>query len=153
MTIDPNPRLVPLWRRYRPRDQFVNCAVSTNAGTRPYAMNVAFPPCNRLVDATPPASVDSPAEDTIAVECRPLGEILTSRLRPGSIDLLSIDCEGRDLDVLTSHDFSRWRPRVVVVEDTTPGADSAIARWLAGRDYASRAQIGVTKIFESTVGR
>ena len=35
------------------------------------------------------------------------------------IDLPSIDCEGKDLDVLRSLDWDRWRPSVVIVEDST----------------------------------
>ena len=39
-----------------------------------------------------------------------------------TIDFLKIDVEGAERDVLLGADFRTWRPRVVVVEATEPGA-------------------------------
>jgi FkbM family methyltransferase len=54
---------------------------------------------------------------TIELEGRPLAELLAEHLPPGqSIDFLSVDVEGLDLEVLESNDWSRFRPKVVLVE-------------------------------------
>ncbi|HEU5003767.1 MAG TPA: FkbM family methyltransferase [Actinomycetota bacterium] len=39
---------------------------------------------------------------------------------PGPIDFLSVDVEGHEEKVLAGADFTRWRPRVVLVEATEP---------------------------------
>lgn len=39
----------------------------------------------------------------------------------GTIDFLKIDVEGAEAAVLAGMDFSRWRPRVLVIEATEPG--------------------------------
>jgi FkbM family methyltransferase len=41
---------------------------------------------------------------------------------PGAVDFLKIDVEGAERDVLEGADWSRHRPRVVVVEATEPGS-------------------------------
>ncbi len=47
-----------------------------------------------------------------------LREVLDKYLPQGqTIDFLNIDAEGRDLNVLESNDWSRYRPRVIIVED------------------------------------
>ena len=47
----------------------------------------------------------------------PLAQILDSYLPKGQeIDFLSVDVEGRDLDVLKSNDWSRYIPLCILVE-------------------------------------
>ena len=83
------------------------------------------------------------AEVTLRV--RPLGAVLGEVLRPGqSIDLLTVDVEGRDLDVLQSNDWARFRPRMVLAE--TRGsrladfAEDPVVRFLGGHGYAMAAR-------------
>lgn len=54
---------------------------------------------------------------TVELEGRPLAELLAEHLPPGQpIDFLTVDVEGLDLEVLESNDWSRFRPKVVLVE-------------------------------------
>lgn len=54
---------------------------------------------------------------TVDIEGAPLREILEQHLPPGqAIDFLTIDVEGFDLEVLQSNDWTRFRPKVVLVE-------------------------------------
>lgn len=58
---------------------------------------------------------------TARVEVRvyPLRRILAEYLLAGrAIDFLSVDVEGLGLQVLRSNDWARYRPRVVLVEET-----------------------------------
>jgi FkbM family methyltransferase len=55
-----------------------------------------------------------------AVEMLTLAE-LCDRHAPAAIDFLKIDVEGAEHDVIAGGDWSRHRPRVVVVEATKPG--------------------------------
>ena len=74
------------------------------------------------------------------VPVRPLAAVLAEHLPAGTvIDVLTIDAEGWDLRVLRSNDWTRFRPRVVLVES---GAESleedligAEARLLAQHGY------------------
>jgi len=53
----------------------------------------------------------------VSVEALKLKSILDRNLPPDTeIDLLTIDVEGSELEVLSSNDWSRFRPRVVVIE-------------------------------------
>jgi len=54
---------------------------------------------------------------TVDIETAALSEILGKYLSKNhSIDFLSVDVEGLDYDVLISNDWSRFRPKVVLVE-------------------------------------
>jgi FkbM family methyltransferase len=50
------------------------------------------------------------------VPCAPLSLILDQYEVKQDFDLLSVDVEGRDLEVLLSTDFKRYRPKVVIAE-------------------------------------
>jgi len=54
---------------------------------------------------------------TIDIETVTLSEILSKHLPKGQlIDFMSIDVEGLDYDVLLSNDWSRFRPKIILVE-------------------------------------
>ena len=50
------------------------------------------------------------------VECDILENILSDNLAPNIIDYLSIDVEGKELDVLRNFLFSKWKFRFITVE-------------------------------------
>lgn len=61
------------------------------------------------------------------VLCEPLSTILIRELphlNAHRIDLMTIDVEGFDLQVLRSNDWSRFRPRALVVETLDEDLDS-----------------------------
>jgi len=148
VAIDPNPRWAEAWRKFRPKDHFVNAAVSSTEGQSLYLRNSRYPAMNRLIDALPAEGL-SPDESTTTVPTLRLDGI-AARLLPGrAIDLMNIDCEGHDLAVLQSIDFDTMRPRVIAVEDLTLQDGSSVSTFLLSRGYACRAVIGITKIFEA----
>jgi FkbM family methyltransferase len=53
------------------------------------------------------------------VEVKTLAEVCERHV-DGPIDFLSVDVEGHERNVLEGADWSRWRPRVVIVEATQP---------------------------------
>jgi FkbM family methyltransferase len=53
----------------------------------------------------------------LAVKARTLDDILLDAQAPRPIDFLSIDVEGHAVEVLAGVDLSRWRPRLILVED------------------------------------
>ncbi len=54
------------------------------------------------------------------VEVKTLADVCEEHVVGATIDLLSVDVEGLERQVLEGADWSRWRPRVVVVEATQP---------------------------------
>jgi methyltransferase, FkbM family len=65
-----------------------------------------------------------------------LNEVLTSH--QGTIDFLSIDVEGKEMDVLRGFDLNKFRPRVVIVEDNSNGVDKQVGDWFSAYDYQER---------------
>src|SRR5262245_16709952 len=54
---------------------------------------------------------------TIDVPTRTLDRALEESRAPAPIDFLSIDVEGHTVEVLDGADLTRWRPRLVLIED------------------------------------
>jgi hypothetical protein len=57
------------------------------------------------------------------IDTLPIAEILHRHVGDRSIDFMSIDVEGHEQAVLSTADFTRWRPRVLIVEATGPGTN------------------------------
>jgi len=65
-----------------------------------------------------------------------LNEILADH--EGSIDFVSIDVEGKEMEVLRGFDLIKFRPRVVIVEDNSNGTDTRVGEWFSAHDYTER---------------
>lgn len=148
VAIDPNPVWAESWKKFRPRDHFVNAAVSSTTGEALYLMNSRYPAMNRLVSDVPPEGL-SADESMTTVPTMRLEDIAAKWLPGKGVDLMNIDCEGHDLAVLESIDFDTMRPRVIAVEDLTLQDGSPVSTFLFSMDYAVRASIGITKVFEA----
>ena len=72
----------------------------------------------------------------------PLAELLERHLPNGqTIDFMNVDVEGHDFEVLESNDWTRFRPRIIVVEDEgLDPRESQIVRMMNGHGYELCAQ-------------
>jgi hypothetical protein len=76
----------------------------------------------------------------IKINTLTLEEVLNNYLSENvEIDLLSVDVEGLDFQVLTSNDWSKYKPNVILVEDlnfsfVNPD-NSKIYKFLMDKDY------------------
>lgn len=139
INIEPVPDLCAEIRKHRPRDLTLQLAVAETPGTAEFLSTGSF---SGIADKH---YLWGSQGERITVETRPLGDVLAEHLPAGqSIDVLDVDCEGRDLIVLQSNDWSRFRPRVILAEwhDGT-----AIPEYLSGLDYELHAQMRLTGIF------
>ena len=84
---------------------------------------------------------------SIRVPCRTLDSIL-DEMRPQSIDFVSIDVEGAEIEVLRGFDIARWRPQLVLVESPPERLDN-IRDYFVARGYAYRRSIDVNDIYEA----
>ena len=116
LNIDPNPDLIDLFRKIRPKDISVCAAISDK---------------NRI--ATWYLAADA-AESSLSAEfiserlgqkaicgkfdlvTQTLGDLLNKYQVPNRFELLNIDVEGHDYEVITSFDINLYRPKLIVVE-------------------------------------
>jgi FkbM family methyltransferase len=148
LAIDPNPQFKAAWDRYRPGDLFLNFAVSKARGRMTYLINSQYPAMNTVVDEDKISGFDSTQYTVGSCEAIPLSDILDRYLNGNRIDLLNVDCEGRDVEVLETNDFEKYRPAVIAMEDTNLSSDTKANQLLQALGYEYRAYIGLTKIFQ-----
>lgn len=151
LCIDPHPTAAQRWKDRRPRDRFVQAGAGPR-GTLHYLMYEQFPACNRLVGAAEKdaALCEEPApQEALPVEVFPLDELLAKHLEGGGreIDLMSVDCEGMDLEVLKTNDFTRFRPQVLIVEEHGEKAAGGIHEFLIGLGYVRVASMVLSAVY------
>jgi len=111
--IEPQPELADALRRERSAKVFaVACSSRRNAGTQ-MTLHLAgshssFDAKLNLAGVKPNGCIDVPA--------RTLDDVLTEADAP-SIDFVSIDVEGHELDVIDGFELARWQPRLILIED------------------------------------
>jgi len=73
----------------------------------------------------------------VSVPARTLNSILSEHLPAGvTIDFLSVDVEGAELDVLRGLDLSRFPIRIIVAETNTPEAAGELGHYLSKQGYS-----------------
>jgi hypothetical protein len=88
----------------------------------------------------------------VKVGVMPLHEVFSKYLaRNQLIDFLTVDVEGRDIEVLQSNDWHKYRPKIVVVEilgkSAVNAAQDPVALYLADRQYVFYAKTVNTALF------
>lgn len=155
LTIDPNPAFNEEYRRWRSDEIHLVEGVSATSATLTYHLyeNSVF---NSLSDqrAAALASQNIFAVSRIQINTRPLSEIVAEHLGDRQIDLLSVDCEGLDVQVLQSLDLNTNRPTVLIVEDydrlrqfRTGQGTSAMHEFLLANSYSPIAQLAYSALY------
>lgn len=142
--IEPNPAARPLWRQYRPRDTFVGKGViGVGSCLMTYRHNSASEELNHLLnDASEASTAD------LQIECTNIGQILKDHLPLGRpVDVLSIDCEGLDLDIIRTFPFQSVRPRVAIIEDFDYSEESEISALMRMNGYKTVSYAKISKLF------
>ena len=118
LAIDPNPAFAAPFRKVRPRDTFLTVGVSEQPGSLTYH-EFRNDKLNTFSDARAEQlrGEGTPSVATSTIPCRPLHELIRAHLGDRHPDLLSIDCEGMDLEVLRSARLDTTRPTVILIED------------------------------------
>lgn len=118
INIDAMPGAMRAFERLRPRDINIESGVADAPGRLKYhrfnepALNT-FDAAEALRKNSPPYEL----LDTIDVPVERLDRLLELHLPAGqAIDFMSVDVEGKDLEVLRSNDWTRHRPRFVLAE-------------------------------------
>jgi FkbM family methyltransferase len=119
INIDAMPRSMDLFNKIRPRDINLELGVGQNEEELNfYTFNEpALNSFSKELSETRDKAKDSYfIRDIIKVEVKPLYKILDIYLINSEIDFLNVDVEGFDLEVLKSNDWSKYRPKFVLVE-------------------------------------
>jgi FkbM family methyltransferase len=144
INIDAMPGSMALFCQVRPDDINLEIAVSARRGRAQlhvYAARELNTLSEVMVQGRPGDEPYYQVAETVEVDTAPLAEILDEHLPGGTkIDFMSVDVEGADLDVLMSNDWSKYRVRVVLVEQVSIGTLEALAadpitQFMDGLDY------------------
>ncbi len=118
--VEPNPELARAAREARPRASVYECAC---VGPHEVGSRQFFIPISDRGEVASHASLQKNADDhhyerhrSITVEARTLDQIIESA-GAQSVDFLSVDVEGTELQVLEGFDFSKYRPELILLED------------------------------------
>ncbi len=158
INIDAMPGSMTLFDRYRPRDINLETAVAETPGEMTFYL-FADPAVNtfdeRQAEQSLRQGVSLVAKQQ--VRSRRLDEILDQHLPAAtSIDVMSVDVEGLDLQVLKSNDWTRYRPRFLLVErlDLPLSAllEDELYLYLKARQYELYAKTVNTLFFEDCSG-
>lgn len=142
--VEPNPSARALWQKFRPRDIFVSKGATGGASCHlNYVTDPGSGAQNRFQ-----TQCNSGRSFQHEIECVNIRQLVAEFLPAGqSVDLLSVDCEGMDMDLIRNFPFDLVRPRVVVVEDFEYSEKSEIHLLLANLGYEINAYAKITKIF------
>jgi len=120
VNVEPNPKLCQAMSASRSRDANVNAGIGAQNGTLPFyrldpdQLSTFDEEVAKVYIRDRPGTVIA---EVMQVETMTMASLLDSHVPQGvSIDFMSIDVEGRELDVLGSNDWARWRPELVLLE-------------------------------------
>lgn len=142
INIDPNPDGIKAFQATRPRDVNLGIGVAPQAASLTYfmfddaALNTFDPDRARYLEANTPYRL----VDRMEAPVQPLAQVLDAHLPPGqAIDFLTVDAEGMDLAALSSNDWTRYRPTLVIAEDgqanTAHLSDNPLVRFMDVVEY------------------
>ncbi|MDD2720631.1 MAG: FkbM family methyltransferase [Gallionella sp.] len=140
VNIDAMPGSMEVFRRLRPRDINVESAVAGKEGQFTYYVfrEKALNTCDSTL-AEQYVEAGHAIISRLQMKACPLVDLLSEYVPEGtSIDFLSVDVEGFDLDVLRSNDWQVFRPKVVITEELRSPAgaeDSSVRDFLISMGY------------------
>jgi len=118
INIDATPGSMEVFRRYRPEDVNLECAVGARRERATFSI-FSDPTLNGFVDELTVSAHEARGVQRLRVvetEVLPINEVLETYARDRGVDLLNLDIEGKDLEVLQTWDYGRWRPKLIIVE-------------------------------------
>jgi FkbM family methyltransferase len=122
LVIEPQADLQAIYAPVRPRDTVLNILVGRESGTASFHLVERLHGFSTTVEAHAKGAGDFGADyKTLAMPMRRLADLCADHA-PARIDLLKIDVEGAEADVIAGNDWSRFRPRLLIIEAVAPGS-------------------------------
>lgn len=146
INIDPNPALIEKFKKERNKD--INLALGVSKRNGLLEFSEFFP-------STLSTFSEAEAEQYVKkgfkiiskkkVRVATLSSVLNKYRRDRTVDFLSIDTEGNDLEVLQSNDWKKFKPSVICVESRENF--SKIETFLRKQGYKLECSNGINSIF------
>lgn len=118
INIDPIPGIKELFDTHRPEDINLETGINNQKETLTYYnfKEKAFNTFSKI-QAEEYLKANWPLESKLEVETSTLNDILSEHLPPSTkIDFMSVDVEGFEMNVLTSFDWEKYKPTVLLIE-------------------------------------
>jgi FkbM family methyltransferase len=154
INIDAAPGSAKLFERIRPHDCNMEALISDQEAElafyhwdTPFLVNTLSADHARYM-----ARLTGREPKTINLRSRRLDSVLNEHLPPDqAISFMSIDAEGHDVHVLRSNDWDRFRPELVLVEDSKMAIEdpsaSEVYQFMRGVGYEMYAWLRPTVVF------
>lgn len=82
----------------------------------------------------------------VSVPVTTMNEVL--REHTGPIDFASIDVEGAEVNLLSGFDLERFKPRVLLIEDSTLAQDTPVLRYMSQKpSYRLYGTVGINRLY------
>jgi FkbM family methyltransferase len=153
INIDAKPGSMDIFKKKRKRDINIETGVSSVTGTLDFFI-FKEPAYNTFskerADKLISSGIDFDRKEEVGLER--LEDLLDNNIPKGiCIDFLSIDVEGLDLDVLKSNNWSKYKPKFILVEmgdfNIETIKDSEIYKYLISKGYKLLSVVYITLIF------
>ncbi len=135
--VDVDARLAMMFTAWRPRDVFIAGAVGS-AGKGYFAASTQYPALNRI--GMTPDEFGEGYKPAVPIDFLPLKTIFDQHVPAGTqIDFMSMDIEDSELSALKSNDWSKYKPRIIIIETHNINAsnihESAVLNYLKDLGY------------------
>ena len=155
INVDASSDAIAAFNKSRKRDINVNVGIGPEAGVLDY-YKISSSPMNTFSREFAEKAITSGVRivDVVKVPVITMRTLLDEYLPPDQhIDFMSIDCEGLDLSILQSNDWSRYRPDYILIEIHTNGRtweipNCPVTRYLKGLGYEFIGQGCVTTLYK-----
>ena len=127
INVEPASLVASELRTARPRDLTLELAIGSQSGKQLfYELPREMTGCSTFSESLA-ERYRGEGYEVIAheVSLKTLAQLCEEHTAGRSIDFLKVDVEGAEAEVLAGADFSRFRPRIVLVEATLPGTSVA----------------------------
>lgn len=122
LVVEPQRALLDLYAHLRPRDIAVSCLVGDRDGDAEFhVVDRLHGFSTTIAEHARMAAGYGASVETIRMPMRTLASLVAEH-DLGSVDFLKVDVEGAEAAVLAGMDWSKCRPRIVVVEAVEPGS-------------------------------
>ena len=144
INIEPSPVVFAQLVEGRPEDINLNVGIASSEGTLTFHQSLVYHGWSTFVgDLAAHYRAQGVAMEERSIPVTTLANVCREYVgRP--IDFLKIDAEGFEREVLIGADFSRWRPRVLVIENSWPESWQPL---LGGIDYLPAAFDGLNRFY------
>lgn len=150
ITIEPITRLYKQHCRHRPRDIQLNCGVGSSPGSMKL-FELTPGVMSTFEEAVALARIDSGQAllvETRDIEITTLKAVALKYLVGKTVDVLSVDTEGHDLDVLAGIDWEQFRPTLVICE-SFEDQRNAIDEYMQSHGYQVLKRLGYNTVYEA----